>query len=377
MKGSVKKRGNTYQYVVDIGRDPVTGKRKQKTKGGFKRQKDAQAALNKVLHEIGEQGYVEPSKELFSSFIESWFTSHYEKRIKDTTASNAHSLINKHLIRENPFANKPLSKITTEDIDAFYNLKIDEEYSSSYIRKMHQMLNQAFTQAVKWKRIKYNPVTDADPPAVKKEEMKIWSYDEINTFLEHCEGERHYLTFFLAIYTGMRRGEILGIKWSDIDLVNKTIHVQRSLAYISKKGYILTSTKTKNSNRIVPISEMVVKVLMNYRTQQEMHKAQLGELYQDEDFVICTETGSKQDPRNVLRALKRLITTSGVTQIRFHDFRHTHASILISKGVDVVKVSKRLGHANAKITLETYAHLVPNEDNHLAEIFEKELEKIS
>ena len=116
---------------------------------------------------------------------------------------------------------------------------------------------------------------------------------------------------------------------------------------------------------------------MNYRTQQEMHKAQLDELYQDEDFVICTETGSKQDPRNVLRALKRLITISGVTPIRFHDFRHTHASILISKGVDVVKVSKRLGHANAKITLETYAHLVPNEDNYLAEIFEKELEKIS
>lgn len=139
MKGSVKKRGKTYQYVVDVGIDPFTGKRKQKTKGGFNRQKDAQAALNKVLHEIDAQGYIEPSKEIFTSFIESWFTSHFEKRIKETTESNAQSLINKHLIRENPFANKPLSKITTEDIDAFYNLKIDEEYSSSYIRKMHQM----------------------------------------------------------------------------------------------------------------------------------------------------------------------------------------------------------------------------------------------
>lgn len=99
----------------------------------------------------------------------------------------------------------------------FYNLKIDEEYSSSYIRKMHQLLNQAFNQAVKWNRIKYNPVTDADPPAVKKEEMKIWSFDEIKEFLEHCEGEIHYLTFLLAIYTGLRRGEILGLKWSDVD----------------------------------------------------------------------------------------------------------------------------------------------------------------
>ncbi|MEK3977872.1 site-specific integrase [Psychrobacillus sp. FSL K6-2836] len=376
MRGSVKKRG-TWGYVVDIGRDPFTGKRKQKTQDGFKRQKDAQAALNKVLNEIDVQGYIEPSKEIFSSFIESWFTSHYEKRIKETTAANIQSLINKHLIRENPFADKPLSKITTEDIDAFYNLKIDEEYSSSYIRKMHQILNQAFNQAVKWKRIKYNPVIDADPPAVTKEEMKIWSYDEINTFLEHCKGERHHLTFLLAIYTGLRRGEILGLKWSDIDLVNKMIRVQRSLAYIPKKGYILTSTKTRKSNRIVPISDMVVNELVKYRKQQEIWKEQLSEQYLDEDLVICTETGSKQDPRNVLRALKRLITTSNVTHIRFHDFRHTHASILISKGVDVVKVSKRLGHANAKITLETYAHLVPDEGNDLADVFEKALEKIS
>ncbi|WP_347789923.1 site-specific integrase [Solibacillus sp. CAU 1738] len=207
--------------------------------------------------------------------------------------------------------------------------------------------------------------------------MKIWSLGQIDTFLEHCKGERHYLTFMLAIYTGLRRGEILGLKWSDIDFINKTISVQRPLAYIPKKGYILTSTKTRKSNQIVPISDMVGKELVKYRKQQEIWKEQLGELYQDEDFVICTETGSKQDPRNVLRALKRLIITSNVTQIRFHDFRHTHASILISKGVDVVKVSKRLGHANAKITLDTNAHLVPNEDNDLAEVFEKALKKIS
>lgn len=174
----------------------------------------------------------------------------------------------------------------------------------------------------------------------------------------------------------MRRGEILGLKWGDIDSENKTIHVQRSLAYIPNKGYVLTSTKTRNSNRIIPISDLVVNELIKYRKQQEIYKEQLGKQYQDEDFVICTETGSKHDPRNVLRAFKRLITTSGVTKIRFHDFRHTHASILISSGVDVEKVSKRLGHANVKIPLETYAHLVPNEDNDLADIFEKALEKV-
>ena len=118
---------------------------------------------------------------------------------------------------------------------------------------------------------------------------------------------------------------------------------------------------------------MVVNELDKYRKQQEIWKERLGEQYLDEDLVICTETGSKQDSRNVLRALKRLITTSNVTHIRFHDFRNTHASILISKGVDVVKVSTRLGHANAKITLETYAQLVPDEGNDLADVFEKAL----
>jgi integrase len=105
---------------------------------------------------------------------------------------------------------------------------------------MHQMLNQAFNQAVKWKKISTNPVVDADPPSVKNEEMRIWSIEEINTFLNQCRDERHYITFMLAIYTGMRRGEILGLKWSDIDFTRKIIHVQRSLAYIPNRGYVFT-----------------------------------------------------------------------------------------------------------------------------------------
>ena len=182
MKGSIKKRGNTWTYTVDIGRDPLTGKRRQKMKGGFLRQKDAQAALRKFLVDIDELGYVEPSKEILSSYLENWFTSHYQKRIKDTTISSRRYLMDKHLIKENPFANKELSKIATEDIDALYNLKLEEGYSTSTIRKIHQMLNQAFNQAIKWKKVANNPVINADPPKVKKGEIRIWSFEEIHTF---------------------------------------------------------------------------------------------------------------------------------------------------------------------------------------------------
>lgn len=172
----------------------------------------------------------------------------------------------------------------------------------------------------------------ADPPSVKKEEMKIWSFDEIHAFLNSCKGERHYLTFLLAIYTGMRRGEILALKWSDIDFTNKRIRVERSLAYFPNRGYIITTPKTIKSKRLVPISYFLLDELGKYKEKQAEWKIRFGEQYEDQDLVICTETGTLQDPRNVLRVMKRLIAASNVTPIRFHDIRHTHASVLISEG---------------------------------------------
>lgn len=224
-------------------------------------------------------------------------------------------------------------------------------------------------------KISYNPATQADPPSIKKEEMKIWSLNEIHKFLNECKNERNYITFLLAIYTGMRRGEILGLKWSDIDFDKKVIHVNRSLNYVPNMGYILTTLKTKNSKRQIPISDNVVKELLIHKAKQEEWKKRLGKAYEDNDLVICTEMGTMQDPRNILRVMRRLCKSSGVTAIRFHDIRHTHASILISSGVDIVKVSARFGHANPKITLEIYAHLLPNIQDNVAEIFENELSK--
>ena len=365
----IRKRGKTYSYAIDIGHDPLTGKRKQISKGGFIKKKDAEAAARKIELLLDENRYIVLSKEIFSEYIINWFENHYRNRIKQTSATNSQYIIEKHILAENPFATKEIAKITTTDIDLFYNLKLKENYSTSYIRKMHQLLNQAFNQAVKWKNIAFNPVEGADPPSVKYEEMIIWSLDEIQKFLQQCKGERHYLTFLLAIYTGMRRGEILGLQWSDIDLDKKMIRVCRSLAHVPKRGYMLTTLKTKNSKRQIQIPEFVIQEIRNHKQRQEEWKGLVGELYEDNELVICTITGKLQDPRNVVRVMKRLIKSTKVPNIRFHDIRHTHASILISEGVDIVKISKRLGHANPKITLEFYGHLLPNADNDIADIF--------
>ncbi|MDF0728469.1 Arm DNA-binding domain-containing protein [Cytobacillus sp. S13-E01] len=206
MRGSIVKRGKTYTYIVDTGRDQVTGKRKQKTKGGFHKKKDAQSALSKILSEINEDSFIEPSREIFSYFIVNWMENHYKRRVKETTFSSRKYLIEKHLIKENTFSSVPLLHITTKHIDNFYNVKLEEGYSKSTVRKIHQILNLALNQAVKWNKIKFNPVQNTDPPSDTNKEILIWSFEEIRLFLKSCSEERLYIAFLLAIYTGMRKG---------------------------------------------------------------------------------------------------------------------------------------------------------------------------
>ena len=374
MNGHVYQRGKTFTIIYDLGKDPITGKRKQKSVGGFKSKPEAKAALRKILVEIDEGKYLEPSKETFSSYIEKWFNQHYRARVEETTGKTREYMLNKHLIELNPFKDKPLGSIDTEDIDNLYNLKFDEGYSPSYIRQMHNMLNKVFTQACKWKKLSYNPVQDADPPSIKKEEIIIWSMESVNQFLDACLGRRYYMTFYLALYTGMRRGEILGLQWSDIDFDQKVIFVNRSLAYLPQKGYVFKKLKTISSRRQIPLSEKVIDKLRLHKKWQDQEKDRFKGMYLDNDLVVCTRDGKPLDPQNVLRDMNICREKANVPKIRFHDMRHTHASILISLGVDVVVVSKRLGHINPRVTLETYAHIVPNKQDGVADLFEEALE---
>ena len=150
--------------------------------------------------------------------------------------------------------------------------------------------------------------------------------------------------------------------------------MKRSLAHVAKKGYIFTSLKTKNSKRQVPIPEFDLNELVLHKKRIEEWKELVGSVFEGQDLVICTNTGTLQDPRNVVRVMKRIVKASNLPNIRFHDLRHTHASVLISAGIDIVKISKRLGHANPKITLEFYAHLLPNTDNDIADTFQQTIQ---
>ncbi|MDN4607962.1 site-specific integrase [Sporosarcina highlanderae] len=373
----IRKRGKTYSYTVDMGVDPVTGKRRQLHKGGFTRKKDAEAAARKVELSLDENRFIEPSKKKFSDFIDEWFNNHYKNRIRNTTAVSRRYLIEKHILQNNSLCNKAISEISTADLDAYYNEKLALGYSGSYVRQIHQIINRAFDQAVRWKKLSENPAVDTDPPSIRKKELPIWSIAHIQTFLAACRKEPHYVTFLLAIYTGMRKGEILGLRWDDVDMKNGKIQVNKSLSYIPEEGYQLGSLKTPKSKRLIPIPEFVINELITHKGNQNNWKRLVGESFVDQDLVICTAEGSAVDPRNLSRVMNRIVRSVNVPKIRFHDLRHTHASILVSKGVDVVRISARMGHANPKITLEYYAHLLPNENDDVADIFHNAIQDSS
>ncbi|TDW02176.1 tyrosine-type recombinase/integrase [Pseudobacillus badius] len=292
-----------------------------------------------------------------------------------TTAKSREYIVNTHLLDH--FQRKSISAINTFDIDCLYVDKLDDGYSGAYIRQMHNLLNQAFDQAVRWSLIKVNPVKNAKPPKIKSEEKLTWTVDETNLFLQRVKNNSLELPYLLAIFTGMRRGEVLGLKWDDIDLANKKIHIKRSLSYVSGEGIIFKEPKTQKSKRQISISKYVVDVLEQHKLKQKGLKEKHEGYYKDQGLVVCTQDGKPVDPRNLLPQFYRLIEEANVPRISFHDLRHTHATILMQQGENPKVVSERLGHSRVGITLDLYSHVSDDLQEQVAVRFEEALMKSS
>lgn len=352
MKGSVFKRGSVYAVRYDIG----DGKnRSQKYKGGFRTKKEAQEYLNKVLSEVAEGSYVKPNKVHFSEFLIDWYHNSYKRSVAETTAETRLFYIEKHIIPS--FGTMQLQTITTKMLDDFYNEKISSGLSGKTVREFHNILRRAFTQAVKWSLIKFNPVLDATPPVVTQKEVQPWSKEQTKKFLELLETKDREPIFELIIFTGLRKGEALGLKWEDIDLQRGKIRVVRSLARTKEKGLFLKDVKTQNSKRQVSITPYITQKLIEHREKQ---RNKIGEQINNLGMVFCTVEGSFKDPRNLLREFNQLIKEAGLPKTTIHDLRHLHATQLMINGVNPKVVQERLGHARVAITLDLYSHV--NED---------------
>jgi integrase len=220
-------------------------------------------------------------------------------------------------------------------------------------------MHKALKTAVKLGMIPRNPADSLDVPKVKRHDIQIMNESDIHIFLEYARTTPYHTLFYTALFTGMRRSELLALRWLDIDLLLGQISVNHSLHQLHSGEIIVKQTKTAKGRRLISLSPSTIAVLREHRTQQEELKQSLGVNLADDDFVFCQMDGTPFLPDSITHAWRKLATRTGLKGVRLHDARHTHASLMLKQGIHPKIVQERLGHASIQITLDTYSHVSP------------------
>lgn len=374
MKGYFRKRGDKWSFTVDLGKDPETKKRKQKTVSGFKTKKEAEKACNELINQLNKGTYLEPTDKTVEECLYDWLELIAKQSLRPSTFQSQKELTEGRII---PGIGKyKMSQITPAIVQKFYKDLIEKEkLSAGYVRTMHIILKKAFSQAVKWQLITQNIINLVEPPRMSRaKDIETWSLEEATRFLEYTEGKHLHIAYVLAIYTGMRRGEILGLRWKDCDLEQGKISIRQTLNLVGSE-LIFQSPKTKGSKRLITITENVIAALKKHKAEQNQNKLRFGPGYSENDLVVCNKEGNPIYPRNLVRNFHNMMKQAGVPHLRFHDLRHTHATILLSLGENPKVVSERLGHSKVGITLDTYSHVLPDMQQRAAENFEEAMKQ--
>ncbi|MFB3167484.1 site-specific integrase [Neobacillus sp. 179-C4.2 HS] len=374
MRGTVKKDGTSWFILFDIGKDPLTGKRKQKKKRGFKTKKEAEKYLSEQLNAVDKGTFFEPKDITFSEYLDYWFDNYAKPNTAVRTLENYNYIITNHI--KPSLGGIKIAKLHPSHLQEYYSQKLvngkldGQGLSAQSVKHHHRLIHKALKDAVKWQFLGRNIAQAVTPPKVKKVEMKIWDNIQVKTFLKAAKTSAYYPIYLTAIYTGMRRGEVLGIRWQDIDFDNNIIYIRQSLQEVKKLGLTFKEPKSGKS-RSITITTLLTKELKKLHKQQLEFKLLFGKEYHDLDLVFAQKNGKPIQPTEMARDYRKVVDNSGLPYIRFHDLRHTHATLMLQQGVHPKVVSERLGHSTIGITMDTYTHVLPNMQKEAAHQFEQ------
>jgi integrase len=359
----VGKRGMVWTAVVDLPRDPVTGKRKQK-RITARTKKEAEELVAKTLHEVQTGSYVEPSTLTVGQWLTAWLESH---AVLDASTQRYDGIVRGRLIPA--FGDLRLARLTAQRVQLAYKEWAAAGLSPTTVLLHHAVLREALAQAVKERLLVHNPADAVQRPRARHVEMQVWSKEEANAFLAGVSGEPDALVWQLALATGMRKGEILALRWPDVDLRDGWLSVQRTLTR-GKRGFTIGDVKTRAGRRRVRLGRGLVAALRAHRQGQLAQRLAAGPAWHDADLVFTRHDGQHLVPEVVARQFKAAVRRLGLKEIRFHDLRHTYATVALADGARVKEVSAQLGHSSVAITMDRYAHVVEAIQVDLAERME-------
>lgn len=319
--------------------------------------KEASAKLKEAKKAVDDGVDLSAEKMTLAVFLDKWLAASVKPATRHKTYTTYESLCRTRIAPA--IGSKKLEKVTALDLQALYSELADAGLSPRTVHHVHRVLHQAFGQAVGWKLIARNPCDGAKPPRVPRAELTVWTPAQADAFLVATRDHRMHALYVLALSSGMRQGELLGLKWSDLDLSAGTAAVRRSLQWQRGVGLAFTEPKTSRSRRTIHLGRKTVDALRAHGDRQTWERRKAGDAWADMDLVFCDEAGGPLSPTNETKRFQRATKAAGLPAIRFHDLRHTAASILLVKGVHAKLVSEMLGHATITLTLDTYSHVIP------------------
>lgn len=318
--------------------------------------------MNEVLVEADQGVGVQRSNTLLGDYLDDWIEGVADD-LRPTTVNGYRRAVKR---LKSKMAFLKLQDLTPLVVEKAYRSMITDGLAPKTVRNTHMVLRRALADAERLGLIARNAAASARPPSPEHHEQDTWTASELNTFLATAFEERQFAAFVLASTTGMRRGEVLGLHWRDIDLDTGRLAVVHTITTVNGRA-IESTTKTKKSRRRVSLDSATLQVLRAHRERQEIERREAGSAWRDTDLMFTREDGTALHPDYFSHVFARLVKKAGVTPIRFHDLRHTHATLALEAGVHPKVVSERLGHATVGITLDLYSHVTPSMDGAAAE----------
>ncbi len=365
MRGHIVKRAkDSYSVVISLGTDPATGKLKQQWVSIKGTKKDAEKRLSELLHQLDTGTFMKPGKATVADYLNQWVKDYCWINLTPVTAQTYEYMAKKYLIPA--LGQLALTKLRPEHLQHLYTDRLSNGradgkggLSARTVRYMHVTIHKALQSAVKMGLINRNPADAVELPKQKRREMQTMSESDIHIFLEYAKSTPYYVLFYLALFTGMRRSELLALRWSDIDLILCQLSVNRTINQLHNRQVVFGEPKTDKSRRMVSLSPSTALLLSQYRTEQEKLRQSLGSTVSDDDLIFSSIDGKPLIPDSVTQAWRILARRIGLKGIRFHDARHTHASLMLKQGIHPKIVQERLGHSSIAMTLDIYSHVAP------------------
>ena len=314
--------------------------------------------LSRLIREHAAGMPVDVKRQTVAQFLETWLEDVAKKSVRPRTFNSYAMLVHRHIVPA--IGRHQLEKLSPQHVQKMLNDKVADGLSPRTVQYIRAVLRRALGQALKWGQVSRNVATLVDPPKSEHHDITFMTPEQARMFLNTVRGDRLEALYSVALALGLRQSEALGLQWDNIDFANRTLSVRQSLQRINRQ-LVLTSLKTARSRRVIPLPNNVLNALKEHRDRQSFERKTKGAAWtNDLNLVFTTPDGGPLDARAVVTQFKRYLSAAGLPNMRWHDMRHSCASLMLAKGIDARTIMETLGHSQISTTMNTYSHVIPD-----------------